>query len=774
MYAPVPARVKKTDITRSRNGCARCRSKRRKCDEAKPICTRCVSAGSRCEYDNASLKFREATKWAADKVDHRLANLQAQSRRRSTRGRSPASTPQRPLIDDVSCDHDEVVHHSIIATPQLATENDGYLGAHTPASGSGAESMTLDRGFTDDVLPSPHATSRWSGSEMNYLDFDFDLALANCDSNDSLDHFVDFPDVMDDVSLTHIPWDYSESQLQQTNATLTGLSRQQNHPYPNSTTVDVKLDRIAASQQPTPGLTQEQQTPDDSQSSSLASPGPVSLQESSPWSQISKPPPTCKIEASHRLYLAHFKVTVAKSFPVQLASLWKLVMQCESVYYAALALAAANLANTQGQHSDDDQGTWIASPKHVIKANAFAKRGIAALDSGPVMPFQARLVTMFLVIYYELEADSVSNGWHALSILNATIRNRHEDISSLPEGDVILQWWLHLRSFTASSASAHRPYITEDPMGEIVGQLERKFATPSQMINLVGIKGQQIWHRILLIECFRESGETPDQVLKAFGDWWNIMKGNHVDSPEGPTQDTRGFMDEDELYAELNNLKTTLRSCEPPKEFQSSLLEGQDGCGDPKNLEPLTFSSHRQAMEIVDFAFAQFICESSLLKRLINPEKDQQQQFPDEESTSIEHSSPWVRLILRTALGLDLSKCGRENAFRRGIVCFLFYLGLFVPGGVSYQFLSNIVQGMIDTHTHSEGPFYPLHGFIGFFKTLKQEMIKGRNVFVACIAHDEWATKDRLFSKGSNEHLIVYGRERNGQYFNDLIPTTED
>ncbi|KAF4972844.1 hypothetical protein FSARC_670 [Fusarium sarcochroum] len=736
------------------------------------MCTRCASAGSSCEYDSTALRFREATKWAADKVDHRVANLQAQSRRRSTRARSPASTPQRPLTVDVSCDRGHLVNHPDTVTPQFITENDGCLSAPTPASGSGEESIMLDRGFTSDVLPSPHATSRWSGSEINYLNFDFDLALADCDSSDSLGCFVDFPDAMDDVDLTQIPWD-SEPQLQQINTTLTDSSRQRDYSHQSSVTVDTELAGSAVPQQLTPSLTQEQQTPDNSQSSSLASPRPSFLQESSPWSQISKPPSTCKIEASHRIYLAYFKVTIVKSFPVQLASLWKLVMQCESVYYAALALAAANLANAQGKHSNDDQGTWIALPKHVIKANSFAKRGIAALDSGSAIPLQARLVTMFLVIYYELEADSVSNGWHALSILNATIRSRHEDISSLPEGDFILQWWLHLRSFTASSASAHRPYITEDPMGEIVSHLEKKFATSSQMINLVGIKGQQIWHRILLIECFRNSGETPDQILKAFGDWWNIMKGNHIESSEGLTPDTPGFMNENELYSELNNLKTTLQNCKPPCEFQPGLLEDQDGYTNHQNLEPLTFSSHRQAMEIVDFAFAHLVCESSLLKRLINPGKDQQQQFPDEEPTSTENSNPWIRLMLRTALGLDLSKCGRENAFRRGIVCILFYTGLFVPGGISYQFLSNIVQGMIDTHTHSEGPFYPLHGFIGFFKTLRQETMKGRNIFVACLAHDEWATKDRLLSNGTSEHLIVYGRERNGQYFNDLMPVTE-
>ncbi|KAF4544528.1 uncharacterized protein LTHEOB_6098 [Lasiodiplodia theobromae] len=67
MYGPAPARVKKTNIVRTRSGCALCRQKRRKCDEARPSCGRCADRGQACEYGIA-WEFRDATGWAAQRV----------------------------------------------------------------------------------------------------------------------------------------------------------------------------------------------------------------------------------------------------------------------------------------------------------------------------------------------------------------------------------------------------------------------------------------------------------------------------------------------------------------------------------------------------------------------------------------------------------------------------------------------------------------------------------------------------------------------------------
>ncbi|KAE8384524.1 hypothetical protein BDV23DRAFT_166614 [Aspergillus alliaceus] len=59
MYEPVPARYKKTNITRSRNGCIPCRQKKRKCDENRPSCGLCSRLGIYCSFRSPQLQFIE-------------------------------------------------------------------------------------------------------------------------------------------------------------------------------------------------------------------------------------------------------------------------------------------------------------------------------------------------------------------------------------------------------------------------------------------------------------------------------------------------------------------------------------------------------------------------------------------------------------------------------------------------------------------------------------------------------------------------------------------
>ncbi|OJI88446.1 hypothetical protein ASPTUDRAFT_35429 [Aspergillus tubingensis CBS 134.48] len=59
MYGPTPPRPKKTNITRSRNGCIPCRRKKRKCDEGNPSCGLCSRLKIPCSYPRFLIRFQE-------------------------------------------------------------------------------------------------------------------------------------------------------------------------------------------------------------------------------------------------------------------------------------------------------------------------------------------------------------------------------------------------------------------------------------------------------------------------------------------------------------------------------------------------------------------------------------------------------------------------------------------------------------------------------------------------------------------------------------------
>ncbi|KAJ9136658.1 hypothetical protein NKR23_g9787 [Pleurostoma richardsiae] len=70
MYLPKKPRPKKTSITRSRTGCYTCRSRRKKCDEAKPVCQNCLYSGVPCEvYNGPRLFFLDTTEAVAKRAE---------------------------------------------------------------------------------------------------------------------------------------------------------------------------------------------------------------------------------------------------------------------------------------------------------------------------------------------------------------------------------------------------------------------------------------------------------------------------------------------------------------------------------------------------------------------------------------------------------------------------------------------------------------------------------------------------------------------------------
>ncbi|KAI8652984.1 hypothetical protein NCS55_01281600 [Fusarium keratoplasticum] len=550
MYAPAPPRNKKTDITRSRSGCARCRQKRRKCDEGKPSCRRCVSAMADCEYGAITLKFREATRWAAQKVElgkamssamttkttpsppHTLTEM-VQEHRASISDESRVS----PVYQQVSPPRDiEAFYRDAPPASFLADQNDcnqssvgvPELGAEadpSPVSIAAVDPPTVSEGSMSGSLLHSFYSPKWSGVPLGQLGFD--LASTTPGADDAL-----YPNLLD----------FHDSLVD------TGLEE----PYWN----DIMMHNPVGDSPASP--LQQQSTDADL-----------------PWPKAQKPPPGSKISVGHRIYLAHFKVAVLQAFPLELPFLWDMVIKSEPVRYAALSLSAANLANLQGQQPDDNESAWVAMPAHSARASDFSKQTVEALESGTAASLDARLVTMILVVFYELEASSFSSAFHSLSILNVMILSCPEDVLRSTNGRIIIQWWLHLRTFIAHAQGPYSLYGPEDPTESLINQLEVRVAGAPQMIDLITTKATRIWHRVLVAKCFEAPGDRPVNTMRKVDDWWRILKGNHLCEPA--RDDQSRILGEDELCEELDKLQRTLDACDAPSGFQSSMLEEAKG-----------------------------------------------------------------------------------------------------------------------------------------------------------------------------------------------------
>ncbi|KAL2787436.1 hypothetical protein BJX66DRAFT_353385 [Aspergillus keveii] len=670
MSFPSQTRVKKTEITRSRNGCVRCRQKRRKCDEGKPGCRRCITAGTDCHYDGFTLKFREATQWAAHKVESR---------------RGLAETPPSSTNDAVE---DRAGSLNEARQPlQIAS----YDCAVLP---SGRTPVTFDEDSPCQDLSNSLDSPKWAEVPL-----DFDL-LPSGDA----DIFNEFLSQLSWTGTRNQPWEISPPSSSQGEVIAQHSTQDGTLAYDAPTVTEPQCSRVTTRQ--------EQQATWPPMAGAVMIPQPPL--------KARKPPPT-KVPVNHRIYLAHFRVAVLQAFPLDLPFLWALVIDSPAVRYAALALAAASLANLQGKQKD--HSTWAPMPIHSTKAAAFSAQANRILEGGSDVPLNARLTAMLLLIYHELEAGSFSDAFHSLSILSATILDHAKAVSSLAEGPDLIRWWIHLRCLTGSAHTPLNPYGREDPAESLASRLEMSVATAAQL-------------------------------------WQRILKGNLLsDRGAFDVSETSGhFLTEGELFAELRTLKMMLATCETPSALRA--VATTTATTAPDGIVDLTrITTHREAMEAIDYAFAQIVCDETLLRTLADTPTTTSslpRQFPLDNNNDNNNN---------TSQPPQQQICGRENAYRRGgMLNTLYYTGLFCPGQVPSRVMYATVQRLLDARVHAESPFFPVHAFAGYQRALEREIAqRGRTVFFACLTYDEWTTKDRLFSRGEKELVIVVGAEGDGR-----------
>ncbi|RSL53557.1 hypothetical protein CEP53_007706 [Fusarium sp. AF-6] len=795
----VTERLNASDISRERPGLGRSRSEVAALDAAKSGESRCVAAVADCEYGGPTLKFREATRWAAQKVQlGKSTSLVAAAT-------SLALAPPLPpgLSDTIVSSSDEsavsLVHEqalppqNIQATPaecyqdmspaSFLDEQTDYgqspagvpeLGLEadpSPVSVSAVDPPTGSQGSMPGSVLQSFYSPKWPGAQLGQLGFD--LASSTVDMNDALfTNLLDFPNNLADVGISEPYWNDIVMESGIGNSPVSALHQElistdtHGDCHIGSTCQPMVLDHPPRpiDQQLSSPIPTGQSHQSSKANTSHGSPLPaVQL----PWPKAQKPPPGSKISVGHRIYLAHFKVTVMQAFPLELPFLWDMVIKFEPVRYAALSLSAANLANLQGQKPDKGQGTPATALVHFSRATTFSRQTVEALEGGSAVSLDARLVNMILAVFYELEASSFSSAFHSLSILNVMILSCPEDVLSITDGRIIVRWWLHLRTLITGAQGPYSLYGPEDPTESLISQLEVRVAEAPQMIDLITTKAMRIWNRVLVAKCFEAPGDRPVDTMRKVDDWWRILKGNHLCEPARDDQISDRVLGEDELYEELDKLRKVLDGCDAPEGFQPAMLEERTILGE---VVPLHFDNHRQAKEVVDFAFSHIICNQERLRALAEHSTGLPRQFPDKTlETAV--MDPWASLLLRTVAGLDVSKCGKENMYQRGIVSSIFYTGLFYPGQVSTEFINDTVGRMLEAKMEFENPFYPLRAFLDFHRSLQGQVTGGRTVFFACSTHDEWTTKETLLSSGE-EHLMIVGCEANGRYFNDLVPFT--
>ncbi|KIW00841.1 uncharacterized protein PV09_07601 [Verruconis gallopava] len=143
---PVPARKR----TKSRNGCLRCKDKRRKCDEAKPECNECIRRSLPCPG------YKKEIKWSL-RHEKMLRREQPKSCVRR------ASSPERGLFDRAT----SAINQDVVAQPNYPDQRAGVTPGHNPATADAEEVGRIDEGALREFLLQCNAALNDQTSWMN-------------------------------------------------------------------------------------------------------------------------------------------------------------------------------------------------------------------------------------------------------------------------------------------------------------------------------------------------------------------------------------------------------------------------------------------------------------------------------------------------------------------------------------------------------------------------------------------------------------------------------
>ncbi|KAH8734289.1 hypothetical protein BGZ61DRAFT_559867 [Ilyonectria robusta] len=744
-------RQNKTSITRTRSGCLQCRHKRRKCDEAKPVCNRCASNGGVCEYGNR-LEFRDSTQWAAHKVKQaKFDGRRSQTHDRSRRTNSTSPTSHLP--NDFVKDSELALLQDHLSSPTMTP----ITSIDVQGSVGGQYDKTV---FTVD--PADASFENSASDQIDSPNNSWPICNGESANMGGVSDATDIGDITGAGFWATLDL-LSQSSAESSASDLTKPCEPLYEIPPCQAfykDIVVPWEPLHA---PSSGGSQDDLLPDISEEFPVLTGAEVLTTPWQQWPISPKPPQSLGISIGDRLYLAHFKVSITETLPIQLDYLWRMVMELPPVRYASMALAAASLANLRGKPALDQQGMWV--PMHSYSKNATKFAALSRMENDSTITLASRLVMLILLLCYELEAGSLSRVWTALANLDDAVLGSSDQALALPGGHNLVCCWLHLRSLYGVQRRPHAPYGVESQKESLVIELESRVASKSQAIDLIGTRALQICNRILLLKGMRKNGESAKDTIQRAGDWWEIIKGGFGYDSVDASETSPIVLEEEELYEELARLRAALESCEPPKGLP---LEPKSVNTLSVEIEPLFFSSHCEAMECADYVFAQLVCDDQVVSRLARSEEFAPSIPPRSESIH-----PRMHLLLRIAAGLDPVECSRRNMYRKGITTYLQLGARLCASKAGFDGLERFLSSVVKAGVFYEGSFSPTHAVRLFNRALQREMSKGRTAFLAALTYDQWTARETLFSKGMDQHVIIIGREADGKTFNDLVPLVE-
>lgn len=478
-----------------------------------------------------------------------------------------------------------------------------------------------------------------------------------------------------------------------------------------------------------------------------------------------------------QMYLQHFENLVVDILPLDPKVIKSIAKGTEVALAAAMALGAANMANLQGQFKEfwqaEEDVLWAPDHFHKVNALKLAGRALSSALQSPKQDASVLVAVNLLLSFVETTFGTFDGLRCYRGIVDKMVRKAFE-LSSPEENAVLVRGIADSQVFLRYVAGPWHTVTVPSNANRFLAPLGSRYCSEAVGLQQLAFEALATLQRTILIPVIQHSLRHPSSALDKL-----VKSRLPLLAPEYRAHKERLMSQEDIIPAcqqslgDLKVLSQRLAEYTIPNPLKDlgkigalpELGSDFDGSGRPsQDLEPLHFKRHDEAMEAADFAFAQIVCDEALMWKSIQP---------DVSSSKGEDSrapcNPWLRILLRIALGLDVAECIRRNIFRRGICTMLFHSLLRTNDLDILPVLSRFTHGMTARGSGWEDTEFPTKIFHQLLGSVERHLRSGRRILVLSKTLHRLYETSMILEYPDHDDIMICGFEEDGRFFEDNL-----
>ncbi|KAH7362999.1 hypothetical protein B0T11DRAFT_90180 [Plectosphaerella cucumerina] len=503
-----------------------------------------------------------------------------------------------------------------------------------------------------------------------------------------------------------------------------------------------------------------------------------------------------QLSSTDRRYLSHFVHHVVQIMPANQHTMLSLVSGSVPALQAAMAIGAASLANLQGKYSmnspklSDDDYSWTSNRCHKIHALDYAGRSLSTIAyahhrSVAASGIGTLIATHIMLSLVELELGTFEGLRWYLNIADHLVFDNYKTLLESNQGRKVLRGVVNTRALQRFLAGPVGPVSRdlESPMGRFWLGVENEVSLGRHRVQTISYAVSSTLERLCLLTTMRHCRNSPTLLfrtvakhLQQFTNSGHIFR-NGIQASEADLEAACS-----DCVAEIRALSDEIL-CLPAPEGLPLPQATDDGCEMVANsygenswpsgdqIKPLRFGSHEEAMRAAEYVSCRLMCDASVVLSITNPSAGVEGEDSDGPATMILSAMPWLHLLVRIALGLDLSSCVNRNTYRRGICGMLLHSAIRCLSPDVCLLLEGLLDRLIVRGCTWEDTTFPSVLSVSTVRAVRSQLERGRIVLFLSTVKRDFDARFTIKAHRMTRTLLMHGWEAGGRdAFDENLP----